>query len=782
MMIISAVKDFWTTSIRRQMMVGVILVHAVLMSIFVYDLVDKQRTFLHEQSISQAKSLTETLAANSVSWILSDDYIGLEEVLNSQRHYPGLRYAMVLSPDGRVLGHSDTTKVGLYISKQEIALLAEAKRKVQRTLFDTVSLIDVVSPIFSNGQFIGWSRVGLGQDDIVLGLALLTRNGILYTLLAIFIGTLFAFFMAKSITKDLKHLVDVADGIKRGDLQLRSVLTRKDEIGHLSTDFNLMLDTIKKSEELQKNYQATLEQQVSERTQELEKKADQLQRATRLKSEFLANMSHELRTPMNSIIGFTSRVIKKASEQLNERQLNNLHTVERNGRHLLSLINSMLDLSKIEAGKMDVHAEVFDLTSLVKDVCNLTQTMLENKNVQLIVDIPEDGIKLNTDNIKLKQVLINLVSNAIKFTNEGSVIVSAELQNKETEPKVAIRVTDTGVGMNEESLQYVFDAFRQVDGSLTRKIGGTGLGLAIVRSFSELLKGSVMVESEEGVGTTFEVVIPVSLNDSESDNYTAKPDLPIPQNYSNETPTILCIDDEAEVLELISGYLSDDGYQVVTSMDPEEAMALAKELKPLAITLDIMMPHKDGWSVLSDLKSSEETRNIPVFIISFLDNKALGYQLGAFDYLQKPVEPERLINGIKRLSQKQMQSALIVDDDQEARELMCDILTDEGIKCETAVDGKDALSYLKKASELPEIILLDLMMPVMDGFELLRQMQENTKWADIPVIIVTAKTIEEHEQDFLQPRVASILSKEGLTSEKVLKQLTTSIKRLNTTN
>lgn len=778
MKIINAVKSFWTTSLRRQMMVGMIVLHAILMSIFVYDLVDKQRVFLHEQSISQAKSLTETLAANSISWILSDDVIGLEEVLHSQLHYPSLRYAMVLAPDGRVLGHSDTTKVGLYISKKVLDLLA-GSQQIQRTLFDTVKLIDVVSPIFSNGQFIGWSRVGLGQDDIVLGLKLLTRNGILYTLLAIMVGALFAFFMANSITKDLKHLVDVADGIKDGDLELRSVIARQDEIGHLSADFNLMLDAIKESEELQKNYQTNLEQQVFERTKELEKKADELQRATQLKSEFLANMSHELRTPMNSIIGFTGRVIKKASEQLDERQLKNLHTVERNAHHLLNLINSLLDLSKIEAGKMDAHAEDFDFATLVKEVFSLTQPMLENKDVEFIADVPEDGIELNTDNVKLKQILINLVSNAVKFTSEGSVTISAEILTNRDEPQIAIRVVDTGVGMNQEAMQYIFDAFRQVDGSLTRKVGGTGLGLAIVRSFSDLLRGSVMVESKEGMGTTFEVVIPVSLNNTESSTDIAMPVLPIPQNYSNDKPTILCIDDEAEVLELISSYLVDEGYQVVTSMDPGEAVALAKELQPLAITLDVMMPHKDGWSVLSELKSSDKTRDIPVFIISFLDNKALGYQLGAFDYMQKPVEPERLISGIKRISQGQIKNVLIVDDDKEARDLMCEILSDAQIKCQTTVDGNDALAYLEKTSELPEIILLDLMMPGMDGFELLRKMQENELWSAIPVVVVTAKALEEHEREFLQPRVASILAKEGLTSEMVLNKLAIAIKRLN---
>jgi len=537
----------------------------------------------------------------------------------------------------------------------------------------------------------------------------------------------------------------------------------------------------KETEELQNNYKLKLEREVSERTSELNEKAHELERATQLKSEFLANMSHELRTPMNSIIGFTNRVIKKAGDKLEDRQLNNLRTVERNAHHLLGLINGLLDLSKIEAGKMEAYAEAFDLSALVKEVFTLTHPMLENKPIELIADLPDDKITLNTDSTKLKQVLINLVSNSIKFTQSGSITINAKLKTNTTEPQVIIRIIDTGVGMSEDALKYIFDAFRQIDGTLTRKTGGTGLGLTIASNFTELLRGTINVESKEGVGTSFEIKLPVNLNTDTPPLETTRVTTTKAQNHSNNQQTILCIDDNADVLDLISGYLIDEGYQTITANNAEQGLALAKEVVPFAITLDILMPHKDGWSVLSELKEQDKTRDIPVFIISFLENKALGYQLGAFDYLQKPVEADQLIKGIARIKNNQITSALVVDDDIEARDLLGQILDETNITCKFAVDGNDALRTLQNCTQTkqpPELILLDLMMPGMDGFELLTEIKQNPNWASIPIIVITAKTLEEHEHNFLRPRVASILAKEGLTSKLVLKQLSTAMKHL----
>lgn len=542
----------------------------------------------------------------------------------------------------------------------------------------------------------------------------------------------------------------------------------------------------KKAEDLQKNYQVELEKQVAERTAELEKKAADLVQATNLKSEFLANMSHELRTPMNSIIGFTGRVIKKSADKLEPRQLSNLHTVERNAHHLLGLINGLLDLSKIEAGKMEAHAESFELAPLIYEVFSLTGSMLEEKPIELITDLSEDSIILNTDSIKLKQILVNLVSNAMKFTHEGSITISAERLSvvSGADPRISIRVIDTGVGMDDSAIQYIFEAFRQVDGSMTRKVGGTGLGLAIVRSFTDLLGGAITVESEEGVGTQFELVIPTILNDEEVEQPGVEGDfgyrlLPHVDEIRDGRQPILCIDDDPEALELLREYLTDERYRVVTANGGEEGLALAKEVNPFAITLDILMPSKDGWSVLSDLKDCKETRDIPVFVISGMGNKKLAYRLGAIDYMQKPFNPDHLIDGINHLTLGNIKTALLIDDDPLVRNLIEQFLDDTDITSEFAVDGIDALSKLESmADDLPEIIMLDLMMPGMGGFELLEKIHENPAWSAIPIIVITAKSLGEEEHDYLLSHVTSILPKDELSSKQVLKQLGLAMKSL----
>lgn len=537
----------------------------------------------------------------------------------------------------------------------------------------------------------------------------------------------------------------------------------------------------KKSESELLFHREHLEEQVEQRTIELTQARDHAREASKIKSEFLANMSHELRTPMNSIIGFTGRVIKKAKDNLDDRQIKNLHTVERNAHHLLELINSLLDLSKIEAGKMEAHAETFDLPLLINEVFNLSQSMLDNKPVTFKMHIDNKDSTLNTDSIKLKQILINLVSNAIKFTSEGSISIATHLleATPNEKQKIEISVIDTGVGINEENLKYIFDAFRQVDGTMTRKTGGTGLGLAIVKNFTELLGGTVSVESEVNKGTTFKVTIPTKLFEEKSSIKHDNNPVLLSTITQDDKQTILCIDDEDDVLELLSEYLIDENYHVITANNPVDGLAIAKEQKPFAITLDILMPQKDGWSVLSELKNDNDTCNIPVIIISFMENKMQGYQLGAFDFMQKPISQNRLISSIERLSQDTVHSVLVVDDDAEARDLIVQILSDVDIACSVATDGNNALSILSDLEiPLPELILLDLMMPGMDGFEMLHVLQNNPTWATIPVIVVTAKNLEQHERDFLQPRVSSILTKEGLTAEMVLNKLGEAMKQL----
>ncbi len=518
---------------------------------------------------------------------------------------------------------------------------------------------------------------------------------------------------------------------------------------------------------------------LKQSNEDLLEKTIALEEATRLKSEFLANMSHELRTPMNAIIGFTGRVIKKGGNLLPERQLKNLRTVERNAHHLLNLINSLLDLSKIEAGKMEVYAESFSLRSLVSEVMDLTQSLTSEKGLEVITDLPDEEITLHTDKMKLKQILINLISNATKFTEEGSITIGGRLLKKEeaASEQVALSVKDTGIGMAEDEKNIIFEAFRQVDGSVTRKAGGTGLGLAITKRFTELLQGTLAVESVKGEGSVFRVTIPRNIDTFiEIDEKPAAEDITEILEIAKEGATILCIDDDPEVIELLRETLSDEGFHVISALSGDEGIRQAKACKPLAITLDIQMPHKDGWTVLSELKADPQTRDIPVIISTMMDNRRLGYQLGAVDFLQKPILPKTLLRSIKHLLCSQAQTVLVVDDDPEIRNLTKEILEEAGMQVRCAQNGLEALASFEEV--IPDLILLDLMMPLMDGFETVHRLKENPLWEKIPVIVISAKTLTEQEHQYLNQGITSIMKKGEMTSATLMKQIGEAVNKL----
>ncbi len=518
---------------------------------------------------------------------------------------------------------------------------------------------------------------------------------------------------------------------------------------------------------------------------DLENKARELSDSSKYKSEFLANMSHELRTPMNSIIGFTSRVLKKSADVLPERQLKNLHTVQRNANHLLSLINSLLDISKIEAGKMDVYPEVFSLAQLTQDVIELTQALVDAKHLTIAMEI-DASISVFNDKTKLKQVFINLISNAIKFTNHGGLTLKAHVLNQADNASLGleqdrdyleIRVVDTGVGMNQDSLDYIFEAFRQVDGSNTRSYGGTGLGLNISSRFCQLMHGNITAESQEGVGSSFIVHIPMAYEIEKAGpkplQITELKELKeISQKLGHhKTTCVLCIDDNSEVLELFQEYLNDAGFYCITAQSGQEGLKLAKEVKPLAIILDVQMPYMDGWTVLRTLKEDPHTAHIPVLMATMMDNKALAHQLGAFAYLEKPVLADTLVNCIQSVPQ-QVRHVLVVDDEEAVCDLMEEMLTEHGMRVDIAHNGELAIQALEAMGEaLPDMIILDLMMPKMNGFEVLEALSKVEAWAKIAVIVSTAKILSPEEEELLALRTKAVLQKGGDNLDNILGEL-----------
>ncbi len=509
---------------------------------------------------------------------------------------------------------------------------------------------------------------------------------------------------------------------------------------------------------------------------ELRRAQEAADQANQAKSSFLANMSHELRTPLNAIIGYTEMLIERAEFTGQGDSLPDLNKVEAAGNHLLGLINDVLDLSKIESGKMTLYLEDTPIPQMIDEVAATIQPLIARNANELIVECPPDAPVLHADVTKVRQTLFNLLSNAAKFTEEGMVRLRVGIQNEDTDPLVTFEVADTGIGMTEEQLGRLFQAFSQGDESTTRKFGGTGLGLVISRRFCQLMGGDITVTSEPGEGTTFTATIPLRVQ-GEQPAITRAP-FPAQDQTSPPTatpahpdaPLILVVDDDPSTVELLSRNLIKEGYAVISADNGTEALALARARAPRLITLDVMMPSMDGWSVLSVLKNDPHTQDIPVVMVSMVDDLQLGYTLGAADYLTKPVDRSRLVAALNRhVTVHKRRVALIIDDLADNRTMLNHALTQVGW---TSVEAEDGLAGLEAFAEhQPQLILLDLMMPEMDGFEFIRILRQRPDGKDVPVIVITAKDLSPEERESLRTGVENVIQKSAVAPEGLMAEI-----------
>ncbi len=517
--------------------------------------------------------------------------------------------------------------------------------------------------------------------------------------------------------------------------------------------------------------------------QEQRETAERLQEVDTLKTQFLANMSHELRTPLNSIIGFSRVILKGIDGPINELQEQDLSAIYNSGQHLLALINDILDLSKIEAGKMEIAQEEVDISMMVRSVMSTAVGLTKDKPVKLLQDVDEDLPIIVGDNTRIRQVLLNLISNAAKFTEEGHIRVIAKLRKSARGgEEVYLAVEDTGPGISAEDQSKLFKPFSQVDGSPTRKTGGTGLGLSISKRFIEMHGGQIGVKSHEGRGSTFWFTLPVTPPEEAEDSSSEAPPEEAetaPQPVAEETQeaaasakkVVLSIDDSAQVINLYERYLSDHGYRVVPLTNPAEAVERARELRPYAITLDIMMPNIDGWAVLEALKSNPETRDIPVLVCSIVRDEEKGFSLGATDYLVKPILEEDLLHALKRLDKSgDIHRVLVVDDTDEDLRLVERIIRQyTDYEPMLAPGGQAALSVLQNSD--PDAIILDLYMPDLDGFTLLETIRNDPRLHDLPVLILTGGDLTAEQRALLNEKSQALVHKSELQEEEFLERL-----------
>jgi len=552
-------------------------------------------------------------------------------------------------------------------------------------------------------------------------------------------------------------------------------------LGSLKTESELQKTIEDKTRELE-DLKINLEKKVVERTRELEKINNELEYANQLKGRFIANMSHELRTPLNSIIGFSDVLLDMTFGTLTENQERYIKNIYTSGKHLLELINNVLDIAKIEAGKFEMMYETFLVDDVISEVINIMKSLAEKKFLEILVSIGEGVSAVTADRVKLKQILYNLLSNAIKFTPEGGKVkvdVSREVDMDIHSPSsmpvlefIKFSVQDTGIGIGAEDKEKIFDEFEQASTSLSKKHGGVGLGLALTKKLVELHGGKITVESTLGEGSTFTFLIPTTspvAEVSDIENVEA-----VSLNFpwaKEEAPLILVVEDDLSTTELLTLHLTQAGYKVAHAFNGEEAIEKARSLQPFAITLDVLIPKKDGWEVLQQLKSTESTAEIPVIIHSIVDNKDLAFALGAADYLMKPLDKEALLAKLEEITIAKGKkvlpiSVLIIESEDEMTNSFKEIFEPQGFLIYTASNGKRGIELATALR--PAVILLDFTLPDMIGYDVIKEIKENPSTKDIPIFILTERDISVDDRITLVGKIERIVQKYAFDTKELI--------------
>ena len=731
----------------------VLLINALLLIYFKYR---EFQNDIEQRAFSFANLAVKPICDGYDTYYYSG-YFKFRELMNNLMSYePDLVKILLLDVNGKVLFDSDNLKKSHFIPQTDaevsvldnpyyldsIRKLEISHRHIQET--EGGKSLEIVSPYIEE-----WGRHKLsvimhfsyGSLEPQIRIMIYQVTGL--TLLSMLFTSFLTWIVTGKITEPLDELTEKVRGLMKNTQEAAEDEAGENEIRLLTNTFNVMTSRIQE-------YITQLE----DNNLKLAALNEELKELDRMKSDLLANVSHELRTPLTSIKGYTEYILEGKLGAVTQKQEKGLMVVQRNLDRLSKLINALLDYSLMDAERMVLTLKPFNIKLLSKQIVVNLGSELEKRNLQFQIDMRDDLPLAIGDKEKLYQVLENLTINAIKFTETGgSITLSAEPFEVEEKLWLRIRVTDTGIGIPAPALQRIFDRFYQVDGTSKRKYGGMGLGLAIAKSIIDAHKGSIDVESSVGQGTTFVITLP-ALQEVQDEGQ----DLPI-RKSNGESYLIEIIDDDADILRLMKMYLEDEGFRVVTCENATTGLQVAKKLQPDAIILDVLLPDQDGFNLLATLKGSADTAFIPVLILSIIKEKIKGLQLGAADYLVKPVGHTLLKGSLQKIlgETSRPKTILIVDDEEDTLHLLRERLKEEGYRTMEASSGKEAIE--KATNAAPDLILLDIMMPEVTGWDVMERLREQEGTASIPVVVLSAASAESDKQKGYRMGIKNYLTK-----------------------
>ncbi|MFI5126052.1 MAG: response regulator [Candidatus Acidiferrales bacterium] len=726
-----------------------------------------------EAMVRNLSTQSQIIGSNTASALLFDDPQSAENTLLALRAARNILSAAIYRPDGRLFA-SYSRDPGRDSPPSAIPAGQTDMHSFKNNQIVLVQLI-----VFQ-GKPTGTIYIRSDLQELNQRLEQYASIAGIVLMVCLFAALLVSSVFRRAVAEPIVGLAEVAKIVSHDkNYSIRaSPAHGQGELAILIDAFNEMLAQIQENEAALRTAHDELEQRVQERTAELEsakkeveafsasilEAKEELERASKFKDQFLSTMSHELRTPLNAVLGFSDLLTEERYGPLNDRQRRYINHIHTGGKHLLRLINDILDLSKIEAGRLQLAIENVPVRTSFAEVTDAMRPLAAKKSQSLAVNASKE-LNVRADGVRFKQILMNLIGNAIKFTpQEGKI----ELAAQQLDEVVRVEVRDSGPGIPPEEQHRIFEAFYRSN-QTEKTVEGTGLGLAITRRLVELHGGHLGLESQQGLGSCFYFTLPSAPAFEAEEIHPGSSAL-----KTGETARILVVEDDRTAAQLLQSHLAAAGYGVVLCGRPEQALEMAAELQPSAVTMDIMMKPINGWNLLMSLKGDPRTARIPVIIVTVIDQPATGSLLGADEYIVKPVEKATLLAAVRRCLNYRgrigpARPILVVEDDASTREFVAELLSKNGYIVSVAADGAKARAQV--AESLPELVILDLILPDVSGFQLLAEWRVDSRTADLPVFVLTSKDLTTAESDYIRANAGALFRKQERWQDALISQL-----------